>query len=176
MTSSDFTIHSFDEIDSTSTKAKELAMHGAAPWTVVVAARQTNGYGRKGDTWHSPEGGLYFSIILPKGRVNDIQDLTLRAAAAVCGVINGEFKIESSVKPPNDVYMNGKKLCGILTENVILGGDVRHSIMGIGLNTDIERFPAGLEKRATSLRIELGRSIGNKTLLKLIVAQLQKAL
>jgi BirA family transcriptional regulator, biotin operon repressor / biotin---[acetyl-CoA-carboxylase] ligase len=166
-----FDIKKFDTLDSTSAKAKELAAQGAAAWTVVLAGKQEVGYGRKGNPWYSPEGGLYFSIILPKSNIEDLQILTVLAAFCVAKTIKDNYEAEPFVKLPNDVYLNGKKVCGILTENVILG-EVRSSVIGIGINTGIDYFPADLNA-ASSLKKELGKPIDNKLFLEQIIVQLQ---
>jgi len=168
---SDYKIIKFDELDSTSVKAKELAAQGGVPWTVVVAGRQGSGYGRKGNGWFSPEGGLYFSVILPKSNVEDLQILTVLAAFCVAKAIKDDYGVEPFVKLPNDVYLNGKKVCGILTENVI-SGVVKSSVIGIGVNTNVGPFPADLNK-ATSLDVELGKTIDNDLILGQIISQLQ---
>lgn len=169
-------IQIFETLGSTNTKAKELAYQGAEPWTVVSAARQEQGYGRKGSGWFSPEGGLYFSVILPKSNIDDLQTLTILAAYVVSKTIKEAFLAEPFIKLPNDVYLNGKKICGILTENVI-GSDVKSSVMGIGLNTNIESFPPELENAATSLKMELKLAkIDNEAVLRQIIEGLQKTL
>ena len=83
--------------------------------------------------------------------------------------------LEPLIKLPNDVLLNQKKVAGVLTENVI-GKDVKFSVMGIGLNTNIEKFPEDLENIATSLRIELGRKVDNKKLLEKIVEGIKEQL
>ena len=144
-----------------------------SPWTLLCAEEQGGGYGRKGNEWFSPGGGLYFSIILPRGKIDDLQTMTILAAFAVAKVIKEDFLLEPMIKIPNDVYVNNKKICGILTENII-GKDVLSSVMGIGLNTNIELFPKGL--KATSLQIELGNKVDNNKILKRIVSELKKQL
>lgn len=168
-----FELREFDVLDSTSIKAKELAGNGVAPWTTVLALRQVQGYGRKKTGWHSPKGGLYFSIVLPKSGIDDLQTLTIMAAVAVAKIVKENFGTEPFIKLPNDVYLNNKKICGILTENII-GRDVKLSVMGIGINTNIEKFPPELENTATSLKIELKRDIDNKEILRQILNKLQK--
>jgi len=158
-------------LDSTSTKAKELAAAGAEPWTVVAAEQQGRGYGRKGDAWFSPKGGLYFSVVLPKGNVDDLQILTILAAFCVARAVKEDCQVEPFVKLPNDVYLNGKKISGILTENVI-AKEVKSSVIGIGVNTNIDWFPSELNT-ATSLKMELKRAIDNELVLRQIVTQLQ---
>lgn len=160
---------------STSAKAKELAKKGAKPWTVVAAEKQSGGYGRKKDKWLSPKGGLYFSIILPKSQIDDLQTLTILAAFIVAKIIKKIFKIEPLIKLPNDVLINGKKVAGILTENII-GKDVKLSIMGIGINTNIEKISNGLENIATSIKIETRKRIDNKFFLEQIIKESKEQL
>ena len=168
-------IKSYKTLESTNLKAKELAKNGAEAWIVVVAEEQTAGYGRKGMAWFSPKGGLYFTIILPKSNIDDLQTLTILAAFICAKVIKENFNLEPFIKLPNDVWVNGKKVCGILTENIV-GKDVKLSVMGIGLDTNIEKFPEDLENIATSLKIELGREVDNKKILEQIVKGLKEQL
>ena len=170
-----FNIIELGEAGSTNVEAKRLAAGGAAPWTVVWARRQAGGYGKGGAPWASPEGGLYFSVILPKSNIDDLQTLTILAAYVVAKAVKENFNAEPLIKLPNDVYLNGKKICGTLTENVI-GSDIKSSVMGIGLNTNIEKFGPELENSATSLKIELKREIDNEALLRQIIEGLKKTL
>ncbi len=165
----------FDKILSTNLKAKELAKKEISPWTVVLAKKQIAGYGRKGENWFSPLGGLYFSIILPKSKIEDLQTLTILAAFVIAKALKENFSLEPLIKLPNDVLLNGKKVAGILTENVI-GCEVKLSIMGIGLNTNIEKFPKDLANIATSLKIELGKKVDNKKILSQIIEGLKEQL
>lgn len=171
----------FKIIPSTNQKAKELARENASPWTIVLAEEQTAGYGRKKTAWFSPKGGLYFSIILPKSNIEDLQTLTILAAFIVAKVIKENFNLEPFIKLPNDVWIAGKKVCGILTENVIGSGEngyqnVKSSVIGIGLNTNIEKFPKDLENLATSLKIELGKRVDNEKILREIIKGLKEQL
>jgi BirA family biotin operon repressor/biotin-[acetyl-CoA-carboxylase] ligase len=165
----------FEKLESTQKKAKEIAKE-AEPWTVVLAKEQTGGYGRKGNFWYSPRGGLYFSVILPKTKIEDLQILTILAAFCVAKILKEDFKLEPFIKLPNDVYVNSKKICGILTENIVLGKEVKNSIIGIGLNTNIEKIPRDLENVATSIKIELKKEVENKELLKKILEELKEKL
>jgi BirA family biotin operon repressor/biotin-[acetyl-CoA-carboxylase] ligase len=165
-------IEKFKTISSTNKKAKEMSNLGVAPWTVIVSEVQENGYGRKGEAWYSPLGGLYFSIILPRGNIEDLQTITILSAFIVAKVIKESFNIEPLIKLPNDVLLNGKKICGILTENVI-GSDVKLSVIGIGINTNIENFPNELKDIATSLKMELGHEVDNDVLLEKIITELK---
>jgi BirA family biotin operon repressor/biotin-[acetyl-CoA-carboxylase] ligase len=165
----------FEKLESTQKKAKEIEKE-VEPWTVVLAKEQTLGYGRKGNFWYSPRGGLYFSAILPKTKIEDLQILTILAAFCVAKILKEDFKLEPFIKLPNDVYVNGKKICGILTENIILGKEVKNSIIGIGLNTNTEKFPEDLENIATSIKIELKKEVENRKLLKKILEELKEKL
>ena len=167
-----FKIVELEEAGSTNAEAKRLAGDGAGAWTTVTAKRQTGGYGRKGDFWASPDGGLYFSVVLPKSNLADLQILTILAAFCVANAVKESFFVEPMIKLPNDVYLNGKKLAGVLTENVVCGG-VKSSVIGIGVNTNVKNFGEGLEKIATSVKIEMGKDIDNRTLLEQIINQLQ---
>jgi len=161
-------------LPSTNLKAKEIALK-VEPWTVIVAEEQKAGYGRKGTPWLSRRGGLYFSIILPKSQIEDLQTLTILAAFIVAKVIKENFKLEPLIKLPNDVLINGKKVCGILTENII-GKEIKTSVIGIGLNTNINKFPSDLENIATSIKIELGRKVDDKKILNQIIEGLKEQL
>ena len=175
----------FKIISSTNEIAKKLAeKRKTEPWQVIAAEKQTLGYGRKKTAWFSPNGGLYFSVILPKSKIEDLQTLTILAAFIVAKVIKENFNLEPLIKLPNDVMIMSnvkcqmskpKKICGVLTENVI-SKEVKLSIMGIGLNTNIEKFPKDLEKRATSLKIELGREVDNEKILNQIVEEIRNQL
>ncbi len=168
-------IKNFKTLSSTNQKARELARTGASPWEVILAKEQVSGYGRKGTAWFSPKGGLYFSIILPKSQVEDLQTLTILAAFIVAKTIKDNFPLEPFIKLPNDVWVNNKKIAGILTENIV-ARTVRFSVMGIGLNTNIDKFPKDLENIATSLKIELGKEVDNEKILKAILKGLKEQL
>jgi BirA family biotin operon repressor/biotin-[acetyl-CoA-carboxylase] ligase len=165
----------FEKLKSTQKKAKEIAKN-SKPWTVVLSKEQTGGYGRKGNFWYSPRGGLYFSVILPKTKIEDLQILTILAAFCVAKILKEDFNLEPFIKLPNDVYVNGKKICGILTENIIFGKEVRNSIIGIGLNTNIDQFPEDLKKIVTSVKIELNKKVENEEILKKILNEIKEKL
>jgi len=163
----------FEKIDSTQIFAKNLKT--PEPWTVILAKEQTAGRGEGRDFWYSPKGGLYFSVILPKSKIEDLQTLTILAAFIVAKVIKENFNLEPFIKLPNDIYLNGKKIAGIITENVI-GKEVKFSAMGIGLNTNIDSFPKDLENMATSLNMKLGKEVDNEKILKEIIEELKEQL
>jgi len=165
----------FSKLDSTNRTAKHVSQRGGEPWTVVVAEEQTFGYGKRKAAWFSPKGGLYFSVILPKSQIEDLQTLTVLAAFIVAKIIKEEFSLEALIKLPNDVLINQKKVAGILTENIV-GKTVKSSVIGIGLNTNIDKFPSDLERKTTSLKIELGKKVDNKKILNKIIKGLKEQL
>ena len=165
----------YKTLASTNLKAKEMAKKGAKKWTVIVAERQSVGRGKGKRAWFSPKGGLYFSIILPKSQIEDLQTLTILAAFITAKIIKTNFNLEPLIKLPNDVLIKDKKIAGILTENVV-GKDVKLSIMGIGINTNIENFSDDLENIATSIKIEAGENVDNKIFLEQIIKELKEQL
>ena len=168
-------IINYGAVTSTNEKAKELALKDGKPWAIVLASEQESGHGRKGERWFSPKGGLYFTVILPRSDIHDLQTLTILAAFVVASTIKEGFGLEPMIKLPNDVFVNGKKVCGILTENVI-GNEVKMSVMGIGLNTNIKEFPEDLKDIATSIKMESGKEVDNNEILKQIVSGLKEQL
>ncbi len=150
-------IHYFDTIDSTNRLAKQLALEGAKHGTVVVAGMQQGGRGRMGRSFFSPgESGLYMSIIL---RLDIPSSLALRitcaAAVAVCKAIEQLGGAQARIKWVNDIYMHGKKVCGILTEGVsgFESGRIESVVVGIGVNfsTPPDGFPDDLADIATAV-------------------------
>ena len=108
----------FDEINSTNLKAKELAQKNADEGTIVISKIQKKGRGRFDRTWESPEGGLYFSIVLkPDCKPDKTTLLPLVGALSVCKTITSITDLNVKIKWPNDVLINGKKVSGILLES-----------------------------------------------------------
>jgi len=151
------------EVGSTNEWAKELAMYGAQEGTVVIAETQTRGRGRLGREWFSPNGGLWFSLILrPKLHPVEAAKLTFVAGLAVAKVLHEMFGLMVETKWPNDVLVNGKKICGILTEMNTTGEKVNFVVVGVGVNAnfDVEKvFPEELIRVTTSLENELRRKV-----------------
>ena len=124
-----------EETDSTSNLARQMAEEGEGEWLVIVAERQTAGRGRRGKSFLSPEGGLYFSVILkPMIKLENAYYITTAAAVATVKAIKTVCKKECGIKWVNDIYLNGRKVCGILTEGVPEGDGFKFVILGIGIN------------------------------------------
>ena len=164
------TIVSFESVVSTNSAAARMAESGAREGTVVVAARQTAGFGRKGRSWYSsPEGSLVFSIILRPARRGETLTalLALSALKVIDGLCGG-----AKIKWPNDIWIGGRKVAGILAESkgdsVVLG-------MGIDVNDAEGSFPGELAKIAVSLRMVTGRLLDRGELLAGLLRDFEQA-
>lgn len=148
----------FDTIDSTNTKAQELAEKGYQSGTLVVADKQESGKGRRGRSWVSPSGtGIFMTLMIkPNINPNNASMLTLVAALAVAKAITSVTGEEALIKWPNDIMVNGKKVCGILTEMNAQFDYINHIVVGIGINVHNESFPEEISQMASSLMIEAG--------------------
>jgi BirA family biotin operon repressor/biotin-[acetyl-CoA-carboxylase] ligase len=144
-----------DSVDSTNDHAKKLADEGADDGTVVIAGRQTKGRGRLGRSWESEEGcGIYLSVILkPDAQPRNMQLITVAAAAAAVSAIERSTGLKTLIKWPNDIVIDGRKVCGILTEMNTELDRVNYIILGIGINYSHapENFSSELSDKAVSL-------------------------
>lgn len=139
-------------IDSTNERAKALARAGAPHGTLVTATEQTAGRGRQGRAWTAPPGSAVLMSVLVRGLEERHAVLPLAAAVAVCAAAERTASVECAIKWPNDVWVQGRKLAGILVEGRPQEG---WATVGIGLNvtTAAEAFPAELRETATSLAL-----------------------
>ena len=143
-----------DETTSTNEYIKDLAKSASPSGTVVTAKCQSGGKGSKGRSFNSPVGGLYLSILWDlKVPGDELAELTKVSAAAVRRAIVKSFGIEPAIKPINDIYFKGKKICGILCESLTFKTSTR-SIIGIGINvnTDIKKLPEEVREIAGSIK------------------------
>ena len=154
-----------DEASSTMDLAKDLARKGCPAFTTVVAGRQTQGRGRLRRVWSSEEGGLYFTVVLrPRvpvlwsSRVNFLASLTL------CSILREGYGVDAGVKWPNDILVEGRKLCGLLSEMECEGEEVTFVNVGIGINVNND-VPA-IAPPAVSLRALLGRTVPRAEILR----------
>lgn len=161
------TLQHYEQLDSTNDMAKRLAAKGEADKTVIVAEEQTAGKGRLNRGWVSKKGAnLMFSILLrPSFRPQDASKVPIVAAVAVAQSLRNFAKLDARVKWPNDVQVDGKKLCGIRCE---LGADfdqIEYLVVGIGVNVNQVVFPRDIADKATSVRAETNRTISRPQLL-----------
>ena len=159
----------FKTIDSTSLHARKLVNEGIDEGVVVISDVQLHGRGRKDRNWSSPEGGLWFSVVLyPKISPEQGMLVTMSASVAVAQAIKDTTNLRPIIKWPNDILLNGKKVCGILTELDAKMGRINHSIVGIGINVNNE-IEKDLQNIAVSLKQETGSQISRVELLQSIL-------
>lgn len=150
-------IRIYQSLESTNQTAKEIAIAGGDHGTVIISDCQTMGRGRYSRSFFSPSGGLYMSIILrPEAlRLQNPTAITALAAVAVCEAIEAVSQKTPQIKWVNDIFLDGKKVCGILTEAVtdFESGSLEWIVLGMGINVYVrpEDFPSDLQSVATSL-------------------------
>lgn len=168
----------FEELDSTNRYLKELAVKNARPGTVIIANRQSAGRGRLGRNFFSPEEkGIYMSILLrPDIPLERAVLITSMAAVAVARAIERVSGIEAKIKWVNDIFLNGKKVCGILTEAGINAeqGTLDYAVLGIGVNVGAMEFPEELRNIATSVTNECGFAVSKENLIDEILLELER--
>ncbi len=149
----------YPTVTSTMDVARQKAQQGAVEGTIVITGEQTAGRGRVKRAWFSPKGSLALSIILYPSTLY-LPFLIMLASLAVVHSIEAITGLKSQIKWPNDVLVNGKKVCGILIENEVRGNIVGYAIIGIGINVNLKLsdFPE-IPPTATSLSDELGREV-----------------
>ncbi len=170
-----FLIERHEAIASTNDRAKALASEGKRN-ICVIADRQTGGRGRMGRSFYSPsECGLYLSVVFaPKVRGEDSALLTTYAAVAVWECIRVLTGVTADIKWVNDVYLHGKKICGILAEGSInyTTGMFDYAVLGIGINVKKTQFPDELACIASDLETETGVSVDREELAALLLQKL----
>ncbi|MGQ9641017.1 MAG: biotin--[acetyl-CoA-carboxylase] ligase [Candidatus Bathycorpusculaceae bacterium] len=166
-------------MDSTNNWAKKLAELGAPEGTVAIAETQKAGRGRLGRQWFSPSGGLWFSIILkPYLKPSETTKLVFVASLAVAEALNELYGIKAETKWPNDVLVDGRKICGILAEMSTVGERVKFVVLGVGINVnfDVEKdLPKALLENTTSLKAVLKRKVELEELFKKLLEKLDEA-
>lgn len=165
-------IQIYNTLGSTNTHAKHLALDGAPHGTVVLAHQQTEGKGRLGRSFDSPLSGIYLSMVIKPSFDPMLSTLITNAAAvAVSEAIDEVCGLESRIKWVNDIYISGKKVCGILSEGLtdFETGQIESIIVGIGINTSSEALPE-------SLRDIAGAVDGDYSKASLAAAVISKAL
>jgi BirA family biotin operon repressor/biotin-[acetyl-CoA-carboxylase] ligase len=165
------------EVTSTNEWAKKLARQGALEGTVVIAEKQTHGHGRLCRRWFSPPGGLWFSLILrPKLCSAEALKLTFVAGLAVAETLDQLYGLRAETKWPNDVLVDGRKICGILGEVTTKGKEVNVVVLGIGINANFKAervLPKSIRGGATSLETELKRKIRLEELFNRLLEKLE---
>lgn len=158
----------FEHIDSTNQKAKLLGAEGCPHGTLITADFQEAGIGRRGRSWSSEkDAGIYMSMVLrPCIETDKASMLTLVAAMAVEKAIEKVcIKTQPMIKWPNDIVINKKKICGILTEMSLKGTAIDYLVVGIGINVCNQVFPEDIAQTASSLSLETGLDIDRELLI-----------
>ena len=167
------------EVDSTNRKARDLARKGAREGTVVMADFQSRGRGRLGRAWESPAGlNVYASILFrPSIPAPTAPQLTLLAGVAAARAVARTSGLDARIKWPNDIFVKGRKLAGILAEMEAEGQRARFVVLGIGINVNWrkEDFPVDLRETATSVRIESGEEVSRVEIAEGLFQELEEA-
>lgn len=168
----------YEETDSTNTRTKLFAAEDTlrSP-ALFIAKRQTAGRGRLGRSFLSPEGGLYLSYLsYPDLAPEEAIKLTVYAAVCVSETIEEMTGEKPGIKWVNDIYLNGKKLAGILTEGAFAsdGKSFLYSVTGIGINLSKTDFPPELEDIATDLETETGKAVDRASFAKMLTDKLAR--
>ena len=176
-------VHYFEEIDSTQNFAQQIASDKKENGAIIIAERQTAGRGRLDRKWATPKGGISFSLIIhPKFDVSSSTLIPILCAVALSKSIKLVLGIETKVKWPNDIIMNGKKVAGILVDASFQANSIDYLILGIGINFDIDakKLEKKLSKTPNFYGINSLRKKNDKTppklLLKEFLLQLEKNL
>lgn len=174
-----FEIHHYDEVSSTNVIATRLAKRGAKEGAVICAKKQSDGHGRMRRRWDSPLGGLWFSVILrPQIDPRFAAQITLLAGVAVAQVLRQIYQTEKiSIKWPNDILFDNRKVTGILAEMQLTEmGDIDYVIVGIGVNVspDQNGFSIELQKDAASLNFVTEKSFTCEEILHAILEEFSR--
>ena len=163
-----FKVIHYKTIDSTQKEIWRRVENGTIEnKTIVIADIQTSGIGTHGRTWHTDEENniafsVYFDLSKSKLKVNSLEGLTVKLAENIVKIFYKLYGISLDIKFPNDIYCNGKKLGGILTETKVQDGIVKCLVIGIGINTNQIKFADEIKEIATSVRREFGIEVENR--------------
>ena len=157
-------LYTHDQIDSTNNEVERLLANGQKAPFAVLANKQNNGRGRMGRIWHSPEGGnIYLSLgFRPNVQAIRIRNFTLWQGLNICNFLRNYLSNEKiKIKWPNDIYFEGRKLAGMLTEASIDCERIKTLVFGIGLNVNVSsrHYPKGLKKDSVSLQDIMGEQL-----------------
>lgn len=163
-------IHLYKETKSTNDTAKKFVEEGAKEGTVIIAEHQTAGRTRKHEAWVSPEGGIYMTMILrPNVSLTEASKLTIVTGVAIAKTLHDEFNIDVGIKWPNDLLIENKKICGILTEAVADYDKLKAVLVGVGIdvNFDENKLPDEVKQIATTMKSEINREYNRAEILKI---------
>ncbi|MFC1908444.1 biotin--[acetyl-CoA-carboxylase] ligase [Chloroflexota bacterium] len=164
----------YPRLASTMDMARQEAQKGTAAGTVIITDEQTAGKGRLMRRWYTLKGNIALSIVLYPDR-QFLSYLVMLASLAVVSSIETVTGLKTQIKWPNDVLVNGKKVCGILTESSVVGNEVAYAIVGIGINVNLklDDYPE-LQSTATSLVNELGEEVSRLGLIRCLLMEFER--
>lgn len=167
-------IEKFKQIKSTHTYLKENNKNYQEN-TAIIAEEQTNGIGTKGRIWHTGiNRNIAMSILYrPQKDAKQLDGLTTEIAKRIQKIIEEKYKISLAIKEPNDLILNNKKICGILTESNTIGNKINYVIISIGFNVNEKNFPKELENTATSLYKETGKKFDIQEIIESFIKSLE---
>jgi BirA family biotin operon repressor/biotin-[acetyl-CoA-carboxylase] ligase len=170
-------LFTYGRLGSTNEVAARLAGAGAPEGTLVTAEEQTRGRGRQGRSWHSPPGvGVWMSLVLrPQCSPQQAAGIPLAGALAIASALKAITGVEVGLKWPNDVYMNGRKVAGVLGESVIEGTSVRYAVLGMGINVNLleNQVPEDLRSIAGSVAMATGTTWNRVDILASVMSALE---
>lgn len=166
----------YDETDSTNNRAKDSGEKNGAHGTLFIADKQSAGKGRRGRVWESPPGkSIYMTILLrPEITPDKAPMLTLVMGLSAAEGIRKVSGVEAEIKWPNDIVMNKKKVCGILTEMATEMEYVNYVVIGVGINVNQKYFPEEIKETATSLYEETGNVYRRSELIAAVLKRFEK--
>lgn len=165
-----------EEIESTQELAKQLVKNNIKNGTLVITNNQIKGKGTKGRIWEATKGkNITMTIILkPNLKIEKLEGLTLKIAQAIKEAIEELYGYELVIKIPNDLLLNGKKICGILTQTASIGNKVNYILIGIGFDVNEENFNKELQNIATSLKKEYQKEFEREEIIVKIIEKIEK--
>ena len=164
----------YKEIDSTQDEIRKMAEKHTANGTLVIADNQFSGKGTKGRVWTTESGkNITMSLVIyPNCKVEELEGFTVNIAEAIKEAIKELYGYKLDIKEPNDLMLNGKKICGILTQSVTLAEKVDYVLIGIGFNVNQVEFEGELSNIATSLKKEFNMEFEREEIVAKILEKL----
>lgn len=168
-------IEYYQEINSTHLYAKTIANKEKQNGKIIIAERQTGGIGTKGRTWHTGDyKNIAMTIILkPNCKVDRFKNLTIDISKAMKDTIKELYNIDLSIKEPNDLILNHKKISGVLTEISTSGEKINYLLISVGFNVNEENFSEEIKEIATSLKFEYNRDFEREEIIKVFIENLE---
>jgi len=169
-------IEYYKEIPSTHIYAKQIASEKENDGKVILAEVQTAGIGTKGRNWYTGSGkNIALSLILkPECKIEKLEGLTIKVAQIIKDVIKEKYDCNLEIKMPNDLMVDGKKICGILVEVNTIGEKINYLIISFGFNVNEDDFSKETKQIATSLKIEKGKTFKREEIILNILEKIEK--